>query len=252
VRVDSIAIRLRPRANFEAADLGVRLCQSAAHDVFPCYLSVWAPLAALTLATYEIADWLPMLILWWAKPWLDRTILFVLSRAAFGQPTRPVDVWRQQRQVLWSQLLLTWTLRRLSPWRSLTQPVYQLEGLGAGRRARVRQIRSGRTRAGTAILSAFGCAETSVLCALASLLVWFAAQGSAMNLSALLLSADGAGWLDFALCVAYAVAIAFVEPFYVAAGFGLYLSRRAELEAWDVEQEFRPASAAAATGAGLI
>ena len=253
MRVDSIAIRLRPRTNFEAADLGVRLCQSAAHDVFPCYLSVLAPFACLTLATYEIADWLPMLILWWGKPWLDRTILFVLTRAAFGRPTRPADVWREQRQVLWSQLLPTWTLRRLSPWRSLTQPVYQLEGLrGAELSTRVRQIRAGRTRAGTAVLSAFGCAETSVFSALASLLVWFAAQRSGMGLTMLLLSAGGAGWLDFALCVAYAVTIAFVEPFYVAAGFGLYLNRRAELEAWDIKQELRPAVAAATRGAGLI
>lgn len=251
MQVDAIAIRLRPRANFEAADLGVRLCQSAARDVFPCYLLVLAPFAALALATYEIADWLPMLILWWAKPWLDRTILFALSRAAFGQRTAPVDLWRQQRQVLWSQLLRTWTLRRLSPWRSFTQPVYQLEGLrGTGLRARVRQLRSGKTRAGTGILSAFGCAETSVLGALTALLVWFAAQGSSMTLSALLLSGQGTGWLDFALCLAYAVTIAFVEPFYVAAGFGLYLSRRAELEPWNIEPQFRPASAAA--GAGLI
>jgi hypothetical protein len=30
----------------------------------------------------------------------------------------------------------------------------------------------------------------------------------------------------------------------VAAGFGLYLNRRVELEAWDIEQEFRRAFAA--------
>jgi hypothetical protein len=253
MRVDSNAIRVRPRANFEAADLGVRLCQSAAHDVFPCYLSVLAPLACLTIATYRIADWLPMLLLWWAKPWLDRTILFVLSRAALGQPTRPADVWREQHQVLWNHLLPTLTLRRLSPWRSFTQPVYQLEGLrGAELRTRVRQIRAGRTRAGTAILSAFGCAETSVFAALTSLLVLFATQRSGMGLTALLLSADGAGWLDFALCVAYAITIAFVEPFYVAAGFGLYLTRRAELEGWDMDPQLRPAPAAASRGAGLI
>jgi hypothetical protein len=43
--------------------------------------------------------------------------------------------------------------------------------------------------------------------------------------------------------IAYAVAVAFLEPFYVAAGFGLYLNRRVELEAWDIEQEFRRAFA---------
>jgi hypothetical protein len=44
--------------------------------------------------------------------------------------------------------------------------------------------------------------------------------------------------------VAYAFAVLFLEPFYVAAGFGMYLNRRAELEAWDIEQEFRRAFAA--------
>ena len=41
--------------------------------------------------------------------------------------------------------------------------------------------------------------------------------------------------------IAYALVVLFLEPFYVAAGFALYLNRRAELEAWDIEQEFRHA-----------
>jgi hypothetical protein len=242
VRVDAFVIRLRPRANFEAADLGVRLCQSAARSVFPCYLSVLIPVTALALASFEVAAWLPTLLLWCAKPWLDRTILFVLSRAAFGQPTRPGDLWREQRQVWWSQLFLTWTWRRLSPWRSFTQPVYQLEGLrGAALRARLRQIRAGKTGAGAGISSAFGCAETSVLVALVSLVGWFAPQGYETSVLLLLVQGTSSGWLEFGIAVGYAVTIGFVEPFYVAAGFAFYLNRRAELEAWDIEQEFRRA-----------
>jgi hypothetical protein len=242
VRVDAFAIRLRPRANFEAADLGVRLCQSAARSVFPCYLAVLVPVTALALASFEIAAWLPILVLWWVKPWLDRTILFALSRAAFGQPTRPADVWREQRQVWWSQLFLTLTWRRLSPWRSFTQPVYQLEGLrGAELRARVRQIRTGRERASTGISSAFGAAETSLLIALVSLIGWFAPHGTAESLAVQIFTGASSGWLDLVFSIGYAMTIGFVEPFYVAAGFALYLNRRAELEAWDIEQEFRRA-----------
>ena len=37
------------------------------------------------------------------------------------------------------------------------------------------------------------------------------------------------------------MAVLFLEPFYVGAGFAIYLNRRAELEAWDIEQEFRRA-----------
>ena len=138
MQVDALAVRLRPRTAAEAADLGVRLCQSAAPAVYRCHLMVALPTMALCLASFEIASWLPTLLIWCAKPWLDRTILFVLSRAAFGQHTVAADVWREQRHVWWSQLLFTLTVRRLSPWRSLTQPVYQLEGLS---------ISSARTRA---------------------------------------------------------------------------------------------------------
>jgi len=242
VRVDAFAIRLRPRSNFEAADLGVRLCQSAARSVFSCYMVVLIPATAIALACYQIADWLPTLVLWWSKSWLDRTILFALSRAAFGQATSPRDVWREQRQVWWRQLFLTLTLRRLSPWRSFTQPVYQLEGLrGKELYARVRQIRSGRTRVGLALTSAFGCAETAIALGLLSLIVWFAPQGYAQGLTKMLFATSGSHVLDFVSILTYAVTIGFLEPFYVASGFALYLNRRAELEAWDIEQEFRRA-----------
>jgi hypothetical protein len=244
VRVDAFAIRLRPRANFEAADLGVRLCQSSARDVFTCYLAVYVPLVAVALASYEMAAWLPGLLVWWSKPWLDRTILFTLSRAAFGQRTHPIDVWHEQRHVWWSQLFRTLTLQRLSFWRSFTQPIYQLEGLrGAELRTRVRQIRANRTRAGTGILSAFSCAETSLFAGLLSLIFWFAPKGYGVGLPLLMQGSTGAGWSDLAIAATYATAVGFVEPFFVAAGFALYLSRRAELEAWDIEQEFRRAFA---------
>jgi hypothetical protein len=51
------------------------------------------------------------------------------------------------------------------------------------------------------------------------------------------------GFLSVTLAVAYATAVMFLEPFYVGAGFAMYLNRRAELEAWDIEQEFRRAFA---------
>jgi hypothetical protein len=239
VRVDAFAIRLRPRGNFEAADLGVRLCQSAAPNVYSCHLAVLVPVTALALASYEITGWLPFVVLLLAKPWLDRTILFALSRAAFGQRTRPADVWREQRQVWWSQFLRTWTLRRLSLWRSFTQPVYQLEGLGGAElRGRVRQIRNGRIGAGVGITSAFALAEIGLLVASIALIFWFTPQGYDVNP---MTSGLGAEWFGFALATAYAAIIGFLEPCYVASGFALYLNRRAEIEAWDIEQEFRRA-----------
>jgi hypothetical protein len=242
MQIDALRLRLRPRTSIEAADLGPRLCQSAARPIYACYAMVALPIVALSLASFEIAAWLPFVVMWWAKPWLDRTILFVLSRSAFGQPTGPADVWQSQRQVWWRQLLFTWTVRRFSPWRSLTEPVYQLEEFSIVKgSARVRQIRHRHAGAALMVTSAYSLAETFLTLALASLVFWFAPSGRTPDIADILSGEPGV--FAFALPIAYAIAMLFLEPFYVAAGFAMYLNRRAELEAWDLEQEFRRAFA---------
>jgi hypothetical protein len=245
VQVDSLTVRLRPRGPFEAADLGARLCQQAAASVYRCYGAVALPLMVLCIACFPIAPWLPAAVLWCCKPWLDRTVLFVLSRAAFGQPTTLGELWDAQRQVWWRQLILTFTVQRLSPWRSFTQPVYQLEGLSLlTAHKRVLQIRGRNTRPATLVTSAFATAETCLAISIISLVFWLAPTGQTPEVSALF--TGGAGVSDFMLLVpsiSYALAVLFLEPFYVAAGFAMYLNRRAELEAWDIEQDLRRAFA---------
>jgi hypothetical protein len=245
VQIDELAVRLRPRSSLEAADLGVRICQSAARSVYRCYAVAAIPVIGVALASVQIATWLPSVILWCAKPWLDRTILFVLSRAAFGQSTTPLDLWKAQRQVWWSQFAFTWTVRRLTPWRALTQPVYQLEGLSIWQAGtRVRQIRRRNATAALMVMSVFSLCEWALTLSSLSLLFWFAPAGQAPDIFGLgLLSDEGTRWLSLQLATTYAAIIFFIEPFYVASGFGMYLNRRADLEAWDIEQEFRRAFA---------
>jgi hypothetical protein len=241
VQIEAFAIRLRQRSPLEAADLGVRLAQSAASSVFRCYLLVAIPVMAFALASFEYSMWLPTLAIWWAKPWLDRTILFVLSRAAFGQTTTIRDLWHAQRYVWWSQFLRSWTTRRLSLWRSFTQPVYQLEGLtGAKLRKRVQQIRSGKSGPALLMTGAYSLAELGIMISIFLLIFLLTPAGYAPKWSDLF-SSDSAHFAQFAVALTYAVAVAVLEPFYVAAGFAMYLNRRVDLEAWDIEQEFRRA-----------
>ena len=243
--VDTLQVRLRPRTPNEAIDLGVRLCQSAAPAVYRCYLFAALPVVLLSIASIEVFGWSATIVIWWAKPWLDRSILFVLSRAAFGQSTTIGDLWKAQWHVWWRPILFTLTVRRLSLWRSLTEPVYLLEGgpaIGSG--PRIVQIR--KRVAGSAFMmsQAFMSAELAVYMAVFSLFFWFAPQGMTMDLS-LLFSGDQIPWtLGAANFASYTVALLLIEPFYVAAGFAMYLNRRAELEAWDIEQEFKRAFAA--------
>lgn len=243
MRVDTLAVRLRPRTPLEASDLGVRMCQSAAGAVFRCHAVVVLPLAAVALACHEIAGWLPCLIVWWAKPWIDRTSLFVLSRAAFGHDTVVSDLWRAGGRVLTGQLLHTVTERRCSPWRSFTQPVYQLEGSSPWQ-ARGRAVQLLRRTRGQAVLTtvAFSVAEMALVAGLLSLIFWLSPFQRAPELNELL-AGEIQGGVTLAVSVAYIAAVLFLEPFYVASGFAMYLNRRADLEAWDIEQEFRRAFA---------
>ena len=239
--VDTLAVRLRPRTPNEAIDLGVRLCQSAAPAVWRCYLVAAVPVIALALASTELIGWWATFVVWWMKPWLDRTILFVLARAAFGQPTTVGDLWRSQWRVWWRPFLFTVTVRRLSLWRSLTEPVYLLEdGPVIGSGSRIQQIRSRVMASAFMMTQAFAMAEIAVYIALFSLFFWFAPAGVNVDLSALF-NDEVPTFMGIASFAANVIAVLLIEPFYVAAGFAMYLNRRAELEAWDIEQEFRRA-----------
>lgn len=238
MRVDAIALELRPRPVYEAADLGVRLVQSCWPSLLRCHLPVMVLLTlslALVQVLWGVNAWL--LVVFLGKPFIDRAILFVLARAAFGQSSGWSDAWRVRRALWLGQPVNTFFIARLSPWRSLTQPVLQLEGASlVDRQARLPQIRGGRRGAAMLIASAFGGVEIVLLCGVASLLVWFAPPEQ--HASALDMLRTGSGWSD-AVGPLYAAVVAFVEPYYVAAGFGMYLNRRVELEAWDIEQELR-------------
>lgn len=239
MQVDALAVRLRPRTPTEAADLGIRLCQAAAPAVYRSYAVAFLPVAVLSALSSELAPWLPVLVIWWLKPWLDRTILFVLARAAFGEDTTFADVWQSQREVWWRQLLFTLTVRRFSPWRSLTAAVYQLEGAAAWTpNARVRQIRHRTAGAAALMTQAFAICELALTGSLLSLIFWFAPAGSVPDVADVVFG-EAADWWIWASWAAEAGAVLFLEPFFVAAGFGMYLNRRAELEAWDIEQECR-------------
>ena len=245
MQVDALAVDLRPRSMYEAADLGVRLVQANARSVWRSFLPLFVVVVAFALATVEVAGWLPGLIIFWLKPWLDRSLLFVLSRAVFGESTTFADLWRERSQVWFSQPLSTLTLRRLSAWRSFTQAAYQLEGQrGAALRQRRKQLLRAKRGAALAMHFAFANIEFILISGLFALAVWFALPGKGDDVFSAMLHGESAG-ASLGAALAYAAVVGVLEPFYVAAGFAMYLNRRVELEAWDIEQEFRRAFVAA-------
>lgn len=241
MRIDTIALELRPRPMFEAADLGARLLQTHGRAVARCWLPVAVPVLVLALSTVEIASWLPSLLIFWAKPWLGRTALFVLGRAAFGQPTTVTDLWQARRGVWWRQFWRAVTVDRLIPWRAFVMPVVTLEGLGgAARRQRLAQLARGQRGTAAMVNLAYVHVETVLVIGLIGFTLLMAPQetGSALW-SALFRDEDTV--TSLILAATYGVVVLALEPFHVAGGFGMYLNRRVELEAWDIEQELRRA-----------
>jgi hypothetical protein len=242
MQVDALRIRLRPRSMTEAADLGVRMVQANARSVWMSVLPATLLSLALALACAPIAPWLPLLLVFWLKPWIDRSILFALSRAVFGQSTGMADLWQARATVLAGGLFSALTRQRFSAWRSFTQPIDQLEGLRAPeRRARRRVLLNGQRGHVALMQFAFGNIEFALLAGMLALTAWFAPadhHGDAFNW---LVRNEGDRLGAAIETVVYAAVVLVVEPFYAAAGFAMYLNRRVQLEAWDVEQEFRRA-----------
>ncbi len=242
MQVDALAIRLRPRTPYEAADLGTRLCQSAWRDVYRCYAVVALPVFGLCVATSEFSWWLPAVAIWWLKPWLDRTILFVLSRAAFGQRTSLNNLWRAAAASVVVAALPDAhlaTIVAVALIYSARVSARRAVVLADSSPHRADSSESGRPGALCHERVCLGGNRAVPCCILASVLV-YATRAKPRPAAAIFLGDESA--LRTALyAVGYAAVVLFIEPFYVASGFTMYLSRRAELEAWDIEQEFRRA-----------
>lgn len=240
MRLDRLAARIRPRTAWEGLDLGFALARSR----FPALWGIWW-LSALPVATVA-AIGLPerpdlwLLLVWWFKPLYEAPLLFWLSRDLFGTPLGPRDLWRERRQVLPLRLLPNLLWRRFQLSRSFLLPLTQLEGLRGRERRQRKRVLQGKSSTGT-WLTVICLHMESILWSSALVLVLFLVPDELPRLdthAALFEIESTAYWFSVVL---YWLAVSVIAPFYLAAGFALYLTRRAELEAWDLELVFRSA-----------
>ena len=242
MKAEQLQLALRPRPAYEAIDLGVGMTQRSWRSLRRAFLPLALLLVVACGATVEIAPWLPSTLLWWFKPWLDRALLHIYARQAFGEETSFNDAWEARRNAPWLNMLLWLTIWRLSCWRAYSMPVAQLEGqTGAARRQRVKAILRSHRGPATMAQATFSWIEVFLFLGLLSVIPWMTPG---------LRNWDAVRWLTSenlvaasVLYAAHAAAVLFVEPFFVASGFAMYLNRRVELEAWDVEQDLRHAFA---------
>ena len=245
MRVDQLDVVLRARTQWEAMELGTALVRRHAAAIWKPWLLLTLPLfALLNLSGWWLDNfWLPGLLMWWLKPAFERIPLYVISRGAFGAEPSAGDTLRAQWRWGWHGLLGYLTWRRLGPARALLMPADLLEGGdGALRRARRRVLSSAAY--GHASLLTWVCWHFEAMLQIAGIALVFMfvpldALPESLRAAASLIGKDTPAWAWIGFNLLGWAAMTLIGPFYSGAGFGLYLNRRTQLEAWDVEIAFR-------------
>ncbi len=243
---DNIIIQVRQRSEWEAVDMGFRLVQQLWRQILPAWLMLILPLAlGIILLTPEDYIWVAGIVIWWLKPLYDRVLLHILSRSLFSEKLSMADVFSALPGLLKNTGLfsaLTW--RRFSFSRSYNLPIWQLEQL-RGQPLKERKELLYLQGHSQAVALTISCLLLTliIILSLIALSIFFDPLGQVWEYwKGIFTNANGSDIDHILSLINYGIlliAIIIIEPFFVAAGFTLYLNRRTQLEAWDIELSFR-------------
>lgn len=242
--LERLSVVLRPRGWAEAIDLGFRMARRWWRPIVGPWLIVTVPLPALGFVLLYDYPALVFLLVWWLKPLYERVPLFVLSRALFGSLPDIRETLRALPGLWRRRALHALTVARFDPLRSFHMPIHDLEGL-SGRTRSARRALLARPVVQQGVMLAAFCAACEIFLALTLpllLLMLLPETRSSEALFAALFEDQDPVWIlrfTWLTLASWLVAMAVIGPLYVAGGFGLYVTRRTRLEAWDIEFAFR-------------
>lgn len=245
MELERISVVLRPRAPREAIDLGAAMLRANAAAVWSAWFAFTLPVFVLCNALGVLLGlpWLGLVLVWWLKPLFDRLPLYVLSRAVFDHAPGWRETLRGQRQWSWRSTIAGLTWLRIDSSRALRLPLGLLEGAPRKQRAARWKVLRRRIVGETSLLT-YGCLQFELVLFLS---VWLFAllliphEWRPESLTGFFRDdahAAATPWMLAGATVAY-LAMSAIEPLYVACGFALYLNRRTQLEAWDIDLAFR-------------
>lgn len=251
MNLNNIDIVLAERTNPQAVNLGFVTARRYFWPLFLAGSFAMLPLLLIALLIahfYEGFFW-ASLLLWWAKPYVDRVILLNASRLLFRERIGLTDIINSLGQALKNGLWLNLTFYRFSLQRCLNLPVMVLEEL-TGRDYSQRTKIIGRGSSSPASATTIGLLHVDwVLYLNVFLLIIMFLPDSAMqqisdsiNYLNIIRGHDGlAGleWLLWVLLPIQALCSVVVEIFYVMVGFMLYLNSRVRSEGWHIELAFK-------------
>ena len=237
---------LRPRSDWEAVDLGLALVRRDFWSLAGIWLMGMLPLLPVGIWLLPNHPFWFCFVFWWWIPVASRLVLFKLSRRLFGDDPTKKEVLREFPRAVSRRFFYRMFWARFSPWRPLTMPVEDLEGLkGKDYSTRCRVL----MRRGD---------SSVILLAMWRLFLSFW-MGVTLFFTAALFIPDGMGegwsqtmelwWegdsgdvpLSLAMMIVASLccSMGLVDLFSIGAGFGIYVNHRTWVEGWDVELAFR-------------
>ncbi|MBY6191047.1 DUF4129 domain-containing protein [Microbulbifer agarilyticus] len=238
MNLNQLVVHARQRSNWESVDLGILLARRHWLLLATLWLIPAAAVFSLLLLIFPDRPNLALLVVWWLKPMFERLPLLLASRHLFAQldsfPEALKLFFRANRHDALSWI--SW--RRLNFTRSFDLPLTVLEqAKGPARTARQSLLH--RQTAGTASWLHIVGAHVELILSVGLWALVYMMLPEQIEVDWLpLMQGDNQLFMWLANGASILV-MAAVAPFYVCGGFMLYIGRRVELEAWDVEIQFR-------------
>ena len=244
MNVRNLEIALRPRKGWEAVDLGFMLTRAYYIDLLRMGFMAFFPFFIVICVLCWKVGWLSFFLIWLLKPIYDRFYLHYFSRKIFGEAVTVKEVLMKAPHFIFKRSFSLMTILRLGSGRSMMLPIRDLEQL-KGRDYRKRVGVVGRIGGSSAMMITFAMhlCEYAFLIGMTIFIGLLIPQGQIKSLDELaqffVFSDTGKSFSYMLSALLYGVIIIILEPFYVGAGFSLYLNSRCTQEAWDIELRFK-------------
>ena len=221
------------RSGWQAIDLGFLMARAWWRQLYLAGLLWLLPIAVVALLVFMSNPLWALFVIWWLKPFCERLPLFTASRLLFAEES---GTWTKSLLISDALPWLLW--RRFSFQRAFDHPVTVLENLSsASRRNRLRVLHGKYSDVAVATQLVCFCFEILLAFGFLMLVDFFIPDSFGVRYYDVFGDLTLTG--EWIITLAGIAAITLVSPFHTMAGFALYLNRRIELEAWDIEISFR-------------
>lgn len=259
MKIDRLTANIRPMPAYQAIELGFAVAREWYGELWRMQagirsLMLWV-IVGRTVSGYLLEGheatgdlfllWLFLLYVAWVRPLFEMPILAFLSQKLFDERVESEALMGLLGQA--KKLRFAFLLRhRFGVNRPMMMAVRLLEGqAGTSAKTRLRLLRRGTGNAMFLL---------SLMFAIAELVLFFGGIGLFMmvlnspyhdtGVQDWLFNSDNSPlWFSSLIGLWYVMVVSVLSPFFVAAGFCVYLCRRSLLEGWDIELVFRQMAA---------